>query len=121
MLFIYSFVLSSLLQWLGVNVISQLSGNANLGKLAVVFPWYISCTGKNSPASVAQNTAVIWRLSFSPANSTLLDPFYSMVHCDPGTILIPVWSQLNTSSLGTFSISTTAFISRRYCSLSSSK
>ena len=39
-------------------------------------------------ASDAQNDAVIWHLSLSPANSTLIDSFCSMVHFDPGTILI---------------------------------
>ena len=56
-------------------------------------------------ASKAQDSAVNWCLLSRPANSTLLDPLDSVVHCDLGTILIPVWSLL-----------TTTFISKRYCS-----
>ena len=49
--------------------------------------------------------------------STRFDPFTSIVQDDPGTGLIPVWSQFKINSGGMSSISTTALISKINCSL----
>ena len=84
-------------------------------------PGKISCSGKNSPLNAPQKTAVICHLSSIPIISTCFEPFTSIVHDDPGTMLIPVWSQLKINSGGTASISTTALMSRRNCSFTASK
>ena len=59
-----------------------------------------------SPVSEAQSTAVICRLSFSPATSTRLEPRASMVQLEEGTRFIPVCSQFKINSSGMSSIFT---------------
>ena len=53
----YSFISSSLDQWLGVQVTCQSLGNVKLGRLADVLPWYIIWGGKKKqPFSVQRAT-----------------------------------------------------------------
>ena len=39
-----------------------------LGWLAVVFPWYVTCMGKNSPDKVITKVRVMFLLSVRPFN-----------------------------------------------------
>lgn len=89
------------------NLLSENGGPINITTYWIKSLLYR--TGRKSLANVPQNTAVICRLSLIPLGSPR---FLS---------LIPVWSQLNTSSGGTSSISTAVFMSRRNYSLTASK
>ena len=69
-----------------------------LGWHLSIFPWYINCGGKYSPANVAASTAVIWCLSSELVLGITFSPALYIVHCPLGTRWRAVWSQLMMTS-----------------------
>ena len=76
--------------------------------------------GRNASDNAPRNSAVICYFLRIPTISTSLDPLTFIVQDEPGTMLMPVWSQLMTSCGDISSISTTASASMINCSFTAS-
>lgn len=113
----YLFIDCSIDQWLSLCHTSHPSGTATFGWHRSVFPLWISCGGRYSPANEAARTAVICRLSFEWAIGMIFYLAQCIVHLAVGT----VWSQLNPRSFGMSFITISALISAKNSSWSSSK
>ena len=77
--------------------------------------------GSNLPFKIHDSSTVNWRLSYSPAISTHLDPVSANVQFDTGMYFKLVWSQFIINSSEISSMTTVEQMSDKNCFLSFSK